>query len=124
MPQPADFGRFYYDPASNLLAYCAVTAGICQRLPQPLRKVPTLANGLDAELLQNLPDLENLFLHRWMCYCMDNFLVEKRARDLQFRPNLPLLIHKVHAVTRRANKKVKAKNRLPRVSLKPRKNIL
>jgi hypothetical protein len=49
MRQQADFGRFYYDPASNLLAYCAVKAVICQRLPQPLCEVPTLANGLDAK---------------------------------------------------------------------------
>jgi hypothetical protein len=49
MPQPADFGGFYYDPASNLLAYRIVTAAMCQWSPQPLRKFPTLANGLDAE---------------------------------------------------------------------------
>jgi hypothetical protein len=30
-PQPVDFGRFYYDPAFNLLAYRAVTAAIFQR---------------------------------------------------------------------------------------------
>jgi hypothetical protein len=39
----ADFGGFYYDTASNLLAYHAVT------VTQPLREVPTLINGLDAE---------------------------------------------------------------------------
>jgi hypothetical protein len=50
MPQLADFGRFYHDPAYNLLAYCVVTAAICQWLPQPLRKFPTLANGLDAKM--------------------------------------------------------------------------
>jgi hypothetical protein len=49
MPQTADFGKFYYDPASNLLAYHPVMAAICQRSPQPLREVPTLANGLDAK---------------------------------------------------------------------------
>jgi hypothetical protein len=49
MPQPAEFDGFYYDPASNLLAYHAVTAVICQRSPPPLREVPTLANGIDAE---------------------------------------------------------------------------
>jgi hypothetical protein len=43
MPQPADFGGFYYDLAFKLLEYCAVTAVICQWSPQPLRKVPTLA---------------------------------------------------------------------------------
>jgi hypothetical protein len=48
MPQLADFGGFYYDPASNILAYCAVMA-ICHRSPQTLCKVPTLANGFDAE---------------------------------------------------------------------------
>jgi hypothetical protein len=43
-----------------------------------------------------LPDLVNLFLLRWMHYCTDNsfetgdFLVEKRAHALLFRPNLPL----------------------------------
>jgi hypothetical protein len=53
-----------------------------------LTAVPTLANGLDAESLQNPPDLENLFLHRWMLYYMDrsfetgDFLAEKRARGL------------------------------------------
>jgi hypothetical protein len=86
MPQPADFGIFYDEPASNLLAYRAVMVAICQRSPQPLGKVPTLANRFDAE--QNPPDLENLFLHRWMCYFTDcsfetgHFLAEKRARDL------------------------------------------
>jgi hypothetical protein len=45
----ADFGGFYYDLASNLLAYRNVTAVICQWSPQPLRKLPALANGLDAE---------------------------------------------------------------------------
>jgi hypothetical protein len=45
----ATVGRFYYDWASYLLAYRAVTPAICQRSPQPLRELPTLANGLDAE---------------------------------------------------------------------------
>jgi hypothetical protein len=67
----ATAGRFYYDPASNLLAYRAVTASIRQQWPQPIRKVPKLANGLDAESKQNPLDLENLLLHRWMHYCMD-----------------------------------------------------
>jgi hypothetical protein len=49
MPQRADFGGFYYDRSSDLLAYHAVTAAICQRSPQTLRELPTLANGLDAE---------------------------------------------------------------------------
>jgi hypothetical protein len=49
MPQPANFGGFNFNPASNLLAYRAVTAAICQRSPQPLRELPILANGLDAE---------------------------------------------------------------------------
>jgi hypothetical protein len=59
MPQRADFGGFYYDLASNLLAYHAVTA-----------TMPTIAqstntpNGLDAESWQNPPDLDNLFLQR------------------------------------------------------------
>jgi hypothetical protein len=44
MPQQADFGGFYYDWDSNLLAYRAVTAVICQRLPQPLCELPTLTN--------------------------------------------------------------------------------
>jgi hypothetical protein len=51
MPQLADFGGLYYELASKLLAYRALTAPICQRLlPQPLHEVPTLDNGLDAEL--------------------------------------------------------------------------
>jgi hypothetical protein len=88
MPQPSDFGGFYYDPASNLLAYRTVMVAICKWPPKPLREVPTLANGLDAETLRNLPDLENLFLHRWMCYCTDrsfetdDFLAEKRPSEL------------------------------------------
>jgi hypothetical protein len=61
MPQPADFGGFYFDPASNLLAYRDVMATICQWSPQPLRELPTLANGLNAEPKQNLPDLKTLF---------------------------------------------------------------
>jgi hypothetical protein len=71
MSQPADFGGFYYDSASYLLAYCAVMATICQWSPHPLHKVPTLINGLDAESKQNPPDLEKMFLHRWMRYCTD-----------------------------------------------------
>jgi hypothetical protein len=39
MREPADFGWFYYDPASNLLAYHTVMAGICQWSP------PTLARS-------------------------------------------------------------------------------
>jgi hypothetical protein len=38
---------------------------------QTLLELPTLANGLEAESLQNQPDLENRFLHRWMRYCKD-----------------------------------------------------
>jgi hypothetical protein len=49
MPQPANFGDFYYNPTSNVLAYRAVMAAICQQTPQPFREVPTLANGLDAK---------------------------------------------------------------------------
>jgi hypothetical protein len=63
MPKLADFGGFYYNPASNLLAYHTATAAICQRSPQQLCEVPTLANGLDAESQQNPPDRESLFLH-------------------------------------------------------------
>jgi hypothetical protein len=38
MPQPADFGGVF-----------SVPAAICQRSPKPLREVPRIANGLDAE---------------------------------------------------------------------------
>jgi hypothetical protein len=38
MPQPADFGGFF-----------SVLAAICKRSPKPLREVPRIANGLDAE---------------------------------------------------------------------------
>jgi hypothetical protein len=38
MSQPADFGGFF-----------SVLAAIFQRLPKPLRKVPRITNGLDAE---------------------------------------------------------------------------
>jgi hypothetical protein len=61
MPQPADFGGFYYDPASNLLAYRAVMATICQLSPQPLHEVPTLVNGLDANSWQNPLYLDPVF---------------------------------------------------------------
>jgi hypothetical protein len=64
MPQLEKFWWIYYDPASNLLAYRDVMAAICQRSPQPLREVPTLANGLDAKSEQTPQDMENLFLHR------------------------------------------------------------
>jgi hypothetical protein len=37
MPQLADFGRYYHDPASNLFSYRAVTAAICQQLPHPFQ---------------------------------------------------------------------------------------
>jgi hypothetical protein len=40
MPQPADFGGFYFDPATDLLAYPAVTAVICPRSSQPLHELP------------------------------------------------------------------------------------
>jgi hypothetical protein len=50
MPQSADFGGFYYDRSSNLFAYRAVTATICQRWPQRLHELPTLANRLEADL--------------------------------------------------------------------------
>jgi hypothetical protein len=39
MPQPADYGGFF-----------SVLAAICQWSPKPLREVPRIANGLDAEL--------------------------------------------------------------------------
>jgi hypothetical protein len=41
---------------------------------QTLRDLPTLTNGLEA-VVQNLPDLENWFLHQWMRYCMDRRFV-------------------------------------------------
>jgi hypothetical protein len=41
MPQLADFGGFYYDPASNLLAYHGVTAAICQQSPTMARSANT-----------------------------------------------------------------------------------
>jgi hypothetical protein len=50
MPQPADFGGFFPVPFA-----------ICQRSPKQLREVPRIANGLDAESQQNLPDLKTLF---------------------------------------------------------------
>jgi hypothetical protein len=61
MPQPADFGGFF-----------SVPAAICQRSPKPLHKVPRIANGLDAELLQNPPDLEDRILQIWMDYYTDH----------------------------------------------------
>jgi hypothetical protein len=61
MPQLADFDGFYYDRSSNLLAYRAVTAAICQRSPQTLRELPTLANRLEDALEQNPLDLKTLF---------------------------------------------------------------
>jgi hypothetical protein len=73
------FWRIYYDPASNLLE----------------REVPPLANGLDAESWQNPPDLKILFLHidggaTDRSFEASDFLAEKRAHDLRFRPYLPL----------------------------------
>jgi hypothetical protein len=38
-------------------------AAIFQQSRQPLRELPTLANGLLAESLQNPPDLVSRFLH-------------------------------------------------------------
>jgi hypothetical protein len=38
MQQPADFGGFF-----------SVLSAICQWLPKPLREVPRIAKGLDAE---------------------------------------------------------------------------
>jgi hypothetical protein len=49
MPQMVDFDGFYFNLASNLLAYRAVMAEICQQLHQPLCEVPTIVIGLDAE---------------------------------------------------------------------------
>jgi hypothetical protein len=71
MPQPTDFGGFYYGRATYLLAYRAVTAAIYQRSPLPLRELLTLANRLEAELKQNPPFLKTLFSHRWLRYSMD-----------------------------------------------------
>jgi hypothetical protein len=48
LPQTADIGGFVSVPAT-----------ICQQSPKPLREVPRIANGLDAESLQNPPDLED-----------------------------------------------------------------
>jgi hypothetical protein len=50
MPQPADFGGFFFVPAT-----------ICQRSPKPLREVPRIANGLDAKSYQNPKDPKTLF---------------------------------------------------------------
>jgi hypothetical protein len=50
MPQLADFGGFF-----------SVPSAICQRSPKPLREVPGIAYGLDAELYKNLPDPKTLF---------------------------------------------------------------
>jgi hypothetical protein len=67
VPQPADFGGFLYDltwPSQRDVSTVA----------QTLRDLPTLTNGLEA-VVQNLPDLENWFLHQWMRYCMDRRFV-------------------------------------------------
>jgi hypothetical protein len=50
MPQPADFGGFF-----------SGSSAICQWSPKPLREVPRIAKGLDAETYQNLPDPKTLF---------------------------------------------------------------
>jgi hypothetical protein len=47
MPKPANFNGFYYNLASNLLAYCTATALICKQWPLSLHKLPTLANRLE-----------------------------------------------------------------------------
>jgi hypothetical protein len=50
MLQPADFGGVF-----------SVLSAICQRSPKQLHEVPRIANGLDAESKQNLPDPKTLF---------------------------------------------------------------
>jgi hypothetical protein len=86
MPQPADFGGFYINPASNLLAY-------------RIERITTVGK-LEAELWRNLQDLENQFLHQQMWYSADcgfttaDFKTEKRVHDHYFRPKL--LIHLYH----------------------------
>jgi hypothetical protein len=64
MPQTANLADYTtYDPASNLLAYLAVKAAICQRWPQPLHELPTrIAKSAGS----GEPSL-----HRWMRYCID-----------------------------------------------------
>jgi hypothetical protein len=68
MPQPADFDGFLYNPAQ-------FSQHDVPMVTQTLRELPTLTNGLEAELKQNPPDLEDRFLHRWMRYCMDRSFV-------------------------------------------------
>jgi hypothetical protein len=48
-----------------LASFFSVPAVICQWSPKPLRKVPRIANGLDAEALQNPPDMKTLFNIDW-----------------------------------------------------------
>jgi hypothetical protein len=64
MPQPADFGGFYYDPASNLLAYRAWRPGYANGRPNHWAKFQHSSMDLMQEPKQNLPDLDNRILHR------------------------------------------------------------
>jgi hypothetical protein len=81
---------------------------------QTLRELPTLANRLEAESKQNPPDLEHLFLHRWMRYCMDRSFVtalsQPPSRDtvpLSFWHYRPMgLFHFVREIPRVGTKKL------------------
>jgi hypothetical protein len=89
-PSGGGLGGFYYGLASNLLAYRAVTAKICQRSPEPLHEVLTLPNGLDAEsLIAKSAGSGEPVLHRWMRYCTDRSL--RRAVFLRKKGSQPLV---------------------------------
>jgi hypothetical protein len=55
------------------LHYCLCDLGISQPpqhdMPRDFARYAKVGE-VDTEASQNPPDLENLFLHRWMCYCM------------------------------------------------------
>jgi hypothetical protein len=56
MPQPAEFGGFVYDLTQPLQRDMTTVT-------QTLRELPTLVNEIEAESLQNPPELENRLLH-------------------------------------------------------------
>jgi hypothetical protein len=57
------------------LRHCLYDLGISQTpqcdMPRDFARYAKVGE-VDAKSWQNLPDLENLFLHRWMRYCTDH----------------------------------------------------
>jgi hypothetical protein len=78
VPQQADFGGFLYDPTQpSQRDMPTVTQTLCQ--------LPTLANGLEVESWQNLPDLENQLLHQCRTVALRRVIFKWKKRFMTIR---------------------------------------